>query len=62
MSLDALDPGTRLGSPVDPVAWERMSTGLHRETDVSSVCRYDESLLGTDQVHLVADEHDGARP
>nr|WP_300048804.1 MEDS domain-containing protein [uncultured Nocardioides sp.] len=51
-----------LGSVDDVVAWERMSTHLQRELQVSSVCLYDTSRLDTGEAATIAREHDGLAP
>lgn len=56
------DLPTLLGSDDEVVAWERMSTQLQREIQVSSVCLYDTSRLDPGQVASLAREHAGQAP
>jgi hypothetical protein len=51
-----------LGADEDVVAWERMSTRLQREIQVSSVCLYDASRIDPRQAASIAREHDGQAP
>ena len=51
-----------LGSDEEVVAWERMSTHLQRELQVSSVCLYDSTLLDPLQEARIAREHHGRAP
>ncbi len=51
-----------LGSEEEVVAWERMSTGLQREIEVSSVCLYDASRLDPVHAASIARQHDGQAP
>ena len=52
----------RVGSMDEVVAWERMSTGLQREIQVSSVCLYDTHGLRPGEGAALAREHDGLAP
>lgn len=51
-----------LGSMDAVVAWERMSTALQREIQVSSVCLYDTELLEAGAGAALARAHDGLAP
>ncbi|MDR7254693.1 anti-anti-sigma regulatory factor [Nocardioides sp. BE266] len=51
-----------LGSHQEVLAWERMSTYLQHELEVSSVCLYDASRLDPEQAASIAREHDGQAP
>jgi len=51
-----------LGSMDAVVAWERMSTGLQREIQVSSVCLYDADRLEAGEGAALARAHDGLAP
>jgi len=51
-----------LGSSDAVVAWERMSTGLQREIQVSSVCLYDTDRLEAGVGAALARAHDGLAP
>jgi anti-anti-sigma factor len=56
------DLAALLGSVDDVTAWERMSTHLQRELQVSSVCLYDTSRLESGEAATIAREHDGLVP
>lgn len=51
-----------LGSAEEVVEWERMSTDLQREIEVSSVCLYDATRLAPVEAASIAREHDGQAP
>ncbi|WP_433295619.1 MEDS domain-containing protein [Actinoplanes sp. CA-030573] len=51
-----------LGPFGEVLAWERLTTRLHQEEGVTSVCQYDQRYFNGEHVRLLAAEHAGAAP